>query len=209
MLHQLPVLLSHVWPQEGHVWSLHQIPWLSTEYHRQSSEGYPMKVDWSTERRVIKNKKATETHELDRFRPSIWHNTLLLWSVELYWLSYDIAWVWRGSLPALYSPGSRVTSRLDLRDNQKVITDYRNLGIIYILIDLIVSSGYLLDVLWAGPPLGAQPMWSAVGIWGCTSAPTTTNKGNINRQCVDTEFLSRAEDTCNKPEGSARWSRSA
>ena len=52
-----------------------------------------------------------------------------------------------GSLPALYSPGSRVTSRLDLRDNRKVITDYRNLGIIHILTDLVVSSGYLLGVL--------------------------------------------------------------
>ena len=34
-----------------------------------------------------------------------------------------------GSLPALYSPGDRVTSRLDLRDNWKVITDYRNHGV--------------------------------------------------------------------------------
>ena len=56
-----------------------------------------------------------------------------------------------GSLPALYSPGGRVTSRLDLRDNQKVITDYRNLGIIHILTDLIVSSEYLPGVLWEAP----------------------------------------------------------
>jgi len=35
------------------------------------------------------------------------------------------SWTW--ALPALYSPGSRVTSRLDLRDNRKVITNYRNL----------------------------------------------------------------------------------
>ena len=48
-----------------------------------------------------------------------------------------------GSLPALYSLGDRVTSRLDLRINQKVITDYKNLGIICILTDLVVSSGYL------------------------------------------------------------------
>ena len=82
-----------------------------------------------------------------------------------------------GSLPALYSLGSRVTSQLDLRDNRKVITNYRNLGIIHILIDLIVSSGYLPGVLWEAPsrvvprmalscglghPWG--PMWSAVGI---------------------------------------------
>ena len=52
-----------------------------------------------------------------------------------------------GSLPILYSPGGRVTSRLDLRDNRKVITDYKNLGIIHILIDLVVSSGYLPGVL--------------------------------------------------------------
>ena len=51
-------------------------------------------------------------------------------------------------MPALYSPGGRVTSWLDLRDNRKVITDYRNLGIIHILTDLVVSSGYLPNVLW-------------------------------------------------------------
>ena len=61
--------------------------------------------------------------------------------------SYDIACVWRGSLPALYSSGGRVTSRLDLRDNHKVMIDYGNHGIIRILTDLVVSSGYLLDVL--------------------------------------------------------------
>ena len=53
----------------------------------------------------------------------------------------------RGSLLALYSPGGRVTSRLDMRDNRKVITDYRNLGIIFILTDLVVSSGYLPGVM--------------------------------------------------------------
>jgi hypothetical protein len=54
------------------------------EYHRQSYEGYPTKVDWSAEKRLIKNKNAIETHELDRFRPSVWRNTLLLWSIGLY-----------------------------------------------------------------------------------------------------------------------------
>ena len=92
--------------------------------------------------RVIENKKATETQELDRSRPSARRNTLLLWSVGLYWRSYDIACVLRGSLPALYSLGGRVTSRLDLGDNQKVITDYMNHGIEPILADRIVSSGY-------------------------------------------------------------------
>ena len=56
-----------------------------------------------------------------------------------------------GSLPALYSPGSRVTSRLDLRNNRKVITDYRNLGIIHILTDLVVSLAYIPDVLRKAP----------------------------------------------------------
>ena len=56
-----------------------------------------------------------------------------------------------GSLPALYSPGSRVTSRLDLRDNQKVITDYRNLGTTHILTDLVVFLGYLPGVLREAP----------------------------------------------------------
>jgi len=101
--------------------------------------------------RVIENKKATETHELDRFMPSVRRNTLLLWSVGLYWLSYDVACVWRGSLPALYSLGGRVTSRLDLRDIRKVITDYRNHGIIRILTDLMVYLGYLPGVLRESP----------------------------------------------------------
>ena len=56
-----------------------------------------------------------------------------------------------GSLPTLYSPGGRVTSRIDLRDNRKVITDYKNLGIIHILTDLVVSSGYLSGVLREAP----------------------------------------------------------
>ena len=46
----------------------------------------------------------------------------------------------------IYS-GGKVISQLDLGDNQKVITDYRNHGIIRILTDLIVSSGYLPGVL--------------------------------------------------------------
>ena len=91
---------------------------------------------------MIKNKKATETQELDRFGPSARCNTLLLWSVGLYWLSYDIACVLRGSLSTLYSLGGRVTSWLDLGDNRKVITDYRNPGIEHILTDLVVSLGY-------------------------------------------------------------------
>ena len=56
--------------------------------------------------------------------------------------SYDIACVLRGSLPALYSLEGRVISRLDLGDNRKVITDYRNDGIEHILTDLIESLGY-------------------------------------------------------------------
>ena len=91
---------------------------------------------------MIKNKKATETQELDRFGPSARHNTLLLWPVGLYCLSYDIACVLRGSLPTLYSLGGRVTSRLDPGDNQKVITDFMNHGIEHILTDLVASSGY-------------------------------------------------------------------
>ena len=57
-------------------------------------------------------------------------------------VSYDVACVLRGSLPALYSLGGRVTSWLDLGDNRKVITDYMNHGIERILTDLIVSLGY-------------------------------------------------------------------
>ena len=54
-------------------------------------------------------------------------------------------------MPALYSPRGRVTSRLDLGDNQKVITDYNNHLIIRILTDLVVSSGYLPGVLREAP----------------------------------------------------------
>ena len=55
------------------------------------------------------------------------------------------------SLSALYSPKGRVISRLDLRDTQKVITDYRNHGIIRILTDLVISLGYLPGVLQEMP----------------------------------------------------------
>ena len=92
--------------------------------------------------RVIESKKAIETQKLHRFGLSARHNILLLWSVGLYWLSYDMAYVLRGSLLALYSLGGRVTSQLDLGDNQKVITNYRNHGIVHILTDLVVSSEY-------------------------------------------------------------------
>ena len=85
---------------------------------------------------------AIEIHELDRFGPSARRNTLLLWSVGVYWLLYDVACVLRGSLLALYSSGGRVKSQLDLGDNQKVIIDYRNHGIEHILTDLKASSGY-------------------------------------------------------------------
>ena len=77
----------------------------STQYCRHCFEGYLTKVDWSVVVCIIKNKKATETQELDRFGPSARCNTLLLWSIGLYWLSYDIVCVLRGPLPALYSWG--------------------------------------------------------------------------------------------------------
>ena len=62
-------------------------------------------------------------------------------------VSYDIVCVLRMSLPTLYSLEGRVTSRLNLGDNRKVITDYRNHRIIRILTGLVVSSGYLPGVL--------------------------------------------------------------
>ena len=45
-------------------------------------------------------------------------------------------------MPTLYSSGGRVTSWLDLRDNRKVIIDYKKHGIVRILSDLVTSSGY-------------------------------------------------------------------
>ena len=121
--------------------------------------------------RVIKNKKAIETQELDRFGPSARHNTLLLHSVGLYWQSYDLACILRGSLPALYSLGDRVTSPLDLGDNRKVITDYRNHGIISILTDLVVSSGYVPGVLRDTPSSAVPHKALSCGLghpWGCS-----------------------------------------
>ena len=56
-----------------------------------------MKVDLLAEVRIIKNKKAIETQELDRFGLLARCNTLLMWYVDLYWLSYDVTCVLRGS----------------------------------------------------------------------------------------------------------------
>ena len=67
-------------------------------------------------------------------------------------------------MPALYSPGGRVTSRLDLGDNRKVITNYRNYGIIRILIDLVVSSRYLSGVLWDAPSSAVLRKASSYGL---------------------------------------------
>ena len=114
--------------------------------------------------RVIENKKAIETHKLDRFGLSARRNTLLMCSIGLYWLSYDIVCVWRGSLPTLYSPRGRVTSRLDLGDNQKVITDYRSHEIIHILTDLVVSSRYLPGVLRETPSSAVVHKASSCGL---------------------------------------------
>ena len=69
------------------------------------------------EMRIIQNKKATETQELDRFELSTERNTLLLWSVGLYWLSYDMACVLKGVPYPPYIARGRVISRLDLGDN--------------------------------------------------------------------------------------------
>ena len=68
-----------------------------------------------------------------------------------------------------YSPGGRVTSRLDLRDNRKVITDYRNLGIVHILTDLVVSSRYPPDALRKPPSRVVPRKASSCGLghpWG-------------------------------------------
>ena len=85
------------------------------------------------------------------------------------WRSYDITCVLRGSLPALYSLGGRVTSRLDLGDNRKVIIDYRNHGIIHILTDLVASLGYFPGVLRDAPSSAVLHKASSYGLghpWG-------------------------------------------
>ena len=68
-----------------------------------------------------------------------------------------------------YRLRSRVTSRLDLRHNPKVITDYRNLGIIHILTDLVVSSRYLPSILRGAPSSAVLRKASSCGLdhpWG-------------------------------------------
>ena len=72
-------------------------------------------------------------------------------------------------MPALYSPRGRVTSWLDLRDNQKVINDYRIMGIIHILTDFIVSLGHLPGVLREAPSRVMPRKASSCGLghpWG-------------------------------------------
>ena len=57
-----------------------------------------------------------------------------------------------GGVPIrLILSGGRVTSRLDLRDNRKVITDYEKHGIIHILSDHVTSSGYPPHALREAP----------------------------------------------------------
>ena len=69
-------------------------------------------------------------------------------------------------VPAGLSLGGGVTSWLDLGDNQKVIIDYRNHGIIHILTDLIVSLGYLSGVLRETPSSIMPRKASSCGL-GC------------------------------------------
>ena len=59
---------------------------LSTKYAWQSTEGDPHDGRLIGGMREIKNKKTIETQELDRFGLSAQRNTLLLWSIDLYWL---------------------------------------------------------------------------------------------------------------------------
>ena len=100
-------------------------------------------------------------------------------------------------MPSLYSPGGRVTSRLDLRDNQKVITNYRNLGIIYILTDLVVSSRYLLNVLREAPSRIMPRKASSYGLgrpWGHSPCGLSWVSGVVpphtHTQLVPERFIS-------------------
>ena len=74
-----------------------------------------------------------------------------------------------GPCPPYIVRGGRVTSRLDLRDNQKGITYYKNHGIIRILTDLVVSLGYLPYVLREAPSRIVPHKASSCGLgrpWG-------------------------------------------
>ena len=76
-----------------------------------------------------------------------------------------------GGVPArLIQSRGRVTSWLDLRDNQKVIIDYMIHGIIHILTDFIVSLGHLPGVLRDAPSSAVLRKASSCGLghpWGC------------------------------------------
>jgi len=166
--------------------------------------------------RVIENKKAIEIQELDRFGPSARRNTLLLWSVGLYWPSYDLACVLRGSLPTLYSLGGMVISQLYLGDNQKVITDYMNHGIERILTDLVVSSGYLPGVLRGTPSSAVLRKASSCGLdhpWWHNPCSLSWVSGVVPPQLVPKPLVSIVQRRLelvqagvNKAEQSDSWS---
>ena len=76
--------------------------------------GMPMVVDESIEVHMRKPDGDIECKRqwLDRFRPSVWCNTLC--HVSLWIVLHMIRWKWGESLPGLYSSGGRVTDRLFL-----------------------------------------------------------------------------------------------
>ena len=100
------------------------------------------------------------------------------------------------SLPALYSLGGRVTSRLDLRNNWKVITDYKNPGIIRILTDLVVSSGYLPSVLRGAPSSAVLRKTSSCGLdnpWGTAHVVCLGYPGSYPPQLVHEHLVSAVQ----------------
>jgi hypothetical protein len=73
--------------------------------------GIPMIVDWPIEVRVIRNRMVTETQDLYRFRPSVWHKTLRPLLSYFVLIGYEIWWgidpSTRGPLSLLiYSEGT-------------------------------------------------------------------------------------------------------
>ena len=122
---------------------------MSTKSGRQSTEGYTHGSRWSVEVRVIGTEwwHGHRDSRLDRFRPSDRRNTLRPVSL-LDCIEYEMNL--RGSLPALYSLGDRVTSRFrpkSIRLYIYIVSIYKEYDIYHIQKDLPSSPRCLLIAL--------------------------------------------------------------
>ena len=99
-------------------------------------------------------------------------------------------------MSTLYSLRGRITSRLDIRDNRKIITDYKNHGIERILTDLVVSSGYLPGVLRGAPSSAVLRKTSSCGLdnpWGTAHVVCLGYPGSYPPQLVHEHLVSAVQ----------------